>query len=87
VALWFIYNSEEIMQNIATLNYFEIIRYAVLLYVILLLGYIVIAYIAYNVKYHRAMKSLAGYEKGLKELARIHMEETRRREELGGRKE
>ena len=87
VGLWLIYNIEDIMENITTLNYFEIIRYALLLYVILLVGYIVISYIAYRVKYHCAMKSLAKYEKGLKELAKIHMEETRRREELGGKKE
>lgn len=87
VAIWLLYNIEDIMENITTLNYFEIIRYALLLYVILLVGYIVISYIAYRVKYYRAMKSLAKYEKGLKELAKIHMEEARRREELGGKKE
>lgn len=87
VAIWLIYNIEEILENIATLNYFEIIRYALLLYIILLAGYIVISYIAYRVKYYRAMKSLEKYEKGLKELAKIHMEEVRRREELGGKKE
>lgn len=86
-AIWLIYNVEDIMENIATLNYFEIIRYALLLYVILLVGYVAVSFIAYRVKYHRAMKSLAKYEKGLKELAKIHMEETRRREELGGKKE
>ena len=82
--LWLIYNIDDIMENITTLNYFEIIRYALLLYVILL---VVISYIAYRVKYYRAMKSLAKYEKGLKELAKIHIEEARRREELGGKKE
>lgn len=86
-AIWVIYNIEDILENIATLNYFEIIRYAIMLYVILLLGYIVISYIAYKVKYHKAMKSLSRYEKGLKQLAKIHMEEARRREELGGNKE
>ncbi len=87
VAIWVLYNIEEILENIATLNYFEIIRYALLLYIILLVGYIVISYIAYRVKYYRAMKSLGEYEKGLKALAKIHMEEVRRREELGGKKE
>lgn len=85
--VWLIYNSEDILQNIASLNYFAIIRYAVLLYCILVIGYAVIAYFVYSARYRRAMKSVAGYEKGLKELARIHMEETRRLEELGGQKE
>lgn len=86
-AIWLIYNIEDIMQNMATLNYFEIIRYALLLYAILLVVYLLISYVVYRVKYHCAMKSLAKYETGLKELAKIHMEEIRRREELGGKKE
>lgn len=74
-AMWFIYNSEIIMQNVMSINYFAIIRYAVVSYVILLLAYGVIAYIVYSVKYSRAAKSLERYEKGLKQLAKICVEE------------
>ncbi|MBO5229140.1 MAG: hypothetical protein J6B39_09125 [Lachnospiraceae bacterium] len=74
-ALWFIYNSELIMQNIMSINYFAIIRYAVLLYVVLLLSYGAISYVVYSVKYSKAAKSLDKYEKGLKQLAKICVEE------------
>lgn len=74
-ALWFIYNSEIIMQNFMVLNYFAIIRYAVMSYVLLVLVYGVIAYIVYSVKYSKAAKSIEHYEKGLRQLAKICVEE------------
>ncbi len=76
-AMWFIYNSEFLMQNIASLNYYAIISYAVALYVILVLSYGVIAYIVYTVKYSKAVKTMENYEKGLKQLAKVCVEERR----------
>ena len=74
-AMWFIYNSEFLIQNIASLNYYAIISYAVLLYVVLVLFYGVISYIVYTVKYSKAVKIMNNYEKGLKQYAKICVEE------------
>lgn len=87
LGIWLIYNIEQILENIATLDYFAIIRYAVMLYIILLIGYSVISYIVYTIKYRRIVKSLEKYDKGLKALAKIHVEEAHKREELGGQKD
>ena len=76
--MWFIYNSEIIMQNVMSIDYFAIIRYAVVLYVVLLLAYGAISYIVYAVKYSKASKSLGRYEKGLKQLAKLCVEERNR---------
>ncbi|MBQ9765765.1 MAG: hypothetical protein IJW18_06180 [Lachnospiraceae bacterium] len=73
--MWFLYNSEMLLQNITSLNYIAIIRYAIILYVTLLVAYFVIAYMVYSVKYHKATKALKKYEKGLKQLAKIYVEE------------
>lgn len=75
VGVWFIYNSEFIMQNLSSLNYYAIIRYAIVLYVVLLLSYGVLAYVLYSVRYQRALKCMRKYEKGLKQLAKICVEE------------
>ncbi len=76
-AMWLIYNSEFLIENIALLNYYAIISYAVALYVVLVLSYGVISYIVYTVKYRKAVKSMEKYEKGLKQLAKICVEERR----------
>jgi len=75
VAVWFIYNSEVIMSNLAMLNYYAIIRYAVTLYAVLVIGYGVIAYMVYSVKYKKASKCIEKYDRWLKQLAKIYVEE------------
>jgi hypothetical protein len=71
IGLWLAYHVEEYMGELYSLNYIGLLRGIVEQYVIILVCYMVIAYLVYSIKYAFAMRSIRRYDGNLKRLKRM----------------
>ena len=56
------------MEEIYTMDYMALVKEFASKYVILLIGYMAVTFLFYNVKYSRGMKSLKRYQNNLKKV-------------------
>ena len=84
-----VYFGEYLLENIHKMNLIAMGVYILIGYVIALVGYSVVTYIQYSVKYYRAKKSVRQYYSELTELSKIYAREEKeprqegRQEEIG----
>lgn len=72
--LYLLYNLDEMMQNLYTMDLFEYARNVLSYYGIAVVAYSVIMYISCSWKYSRAKKSLKNYYHNLKKLNSMYNE-------------
>lgn len=89
LAVWIVYEMENVIENAATFDYVSAGYKIVILYVIFVVTYQVIARVVYGYKFKKARESLREYHAGLKKLESMILQEDRVREEIeiGGNNE
>lgn len=78
VAAVAVYFGEYLLENIHKMNILALGAYVLIGYVIAVVGYSILTYIQYSVRYYRAKKSVRGYYSQLTELNKIYAREDRR---------
>ncbi len=73
-----LYYGEYLMGNIHKMNIVSLGVYILVGYVIALVGYSILTYIQYSVKYYMAKKSVKAYYSQLTELSRIYAREEKK---------
>lgn len=73
-----VYNGEYLMGNIHKMNLVSMGVYILVGYVATLVGYSILTYIQYSVKYYKAKKSVKEYYSQLTELGRIYAREEKK---------
>lgn len=79
-AAYVVYHLEQFVEEIYTMDYMALIKEFASKYVVLLLSYMVVTFLFYNVKYSQGMKSLKRYQKNLKKIETDSEENVRSRE-------
>lgn len=67
-AAYVVYHLEQFVEEIYTMDYMALVKEFASKYVILLIGYMAVTFLFYNVKYSRGMKSLKRYQNNLKKV-------------------
>lgn len=75
ISLWVLAKMEYIMENIHKIDLVNLGRNLVILYILLLIAYLVIAFDVYYLKYDKAIRSLGKYRKQLKQLGVLYENE------------
>lgn len=75
ISLWALAKMEYIMENIHKIDLVNLGRNLVILYILLLIAYLVIAFDVYYLKYDKAIRSLSKYRKQLKQLGILYENE------------
>ncbi|MCI9541876.1 MAG: hypothetical protein HFG39_12710 [Lachnospiraceae bacterium] len=76
-ACWALYHLEYLMENLYTLDFADLIKKFLTYYVVLLVGYLVLSYTIYSIKYSVSMKSLKRFRANLKKVKQINQEEAK----------
>ena len=76
-ACYVLYYIEFLMENLYTLDFADIIKKFLTYYVIVLVGYLVLSFIIYSVKYNIGMKSLRRFRAKLKKVKQMNQEEAK----------
>ena len=71
-ALYFLYNVDELMQEVYTMDLFAYAKSILTYYVTAVVGYGVIVYVVCSWKYSRAKRSLKNYYHNLKKLNSLY---------------
>lgn len=79
-AAYVVYHLEQFVEGIYTMDYMELAREFASKYVVLLIVYMTVTFLFYNVKYSRGMKSLKRYQKNLEKVGRDSEESVKSRE-------
>lgn len=74
---WVLYHLEYLMENLYTMDLVELVRQVLVYYIAVLVGYMILSYIIYTVKYSKAMKSLKRFRSSLKKIRQISHEEAK----------
>lgn len=74
---WVLYHLEFLMENFYSMDLVELVRKILVYYVAALVGYMILSYIIYTVKYSMAMKSLKRFRSNLKKIRHISHEEAK----------
>ncbi len=74
---WVLYHLEYLMENLYTMDLVELVRQVLVYYIAVLVGYMILSYIIYTVKYSMAMKSLKRFRSSLKKIRQISHEEAK----------
>lgn len=78
VAAVAVYFGEYLLENIHKMNIVALGAYVLIGYVIALVGYSILTYIQYSVRYYRAKKSVREYYSQLTELNKIYAREDKK---------
>ena len=76
-ACYVLYYIEFLMENLYTLDFADIIKKFLTYYVIVLVGYLVLSFIIYSVKYNIGMKSLRRFRAKIKKVKQMNQEEAK----------
>ncbi len=68
--LWGLYNMEELLNNINTMDYLEFIKGILVRYLAFLLAYLCVVYIYASITYKKARKKGRRYHRRLKEVSK-----------------
>jgi len=77
VAVWAIYNMEDLMENLNTMDLPALGKHFIFLYLGLLAVYQLIHYVIYSVRYQKNRKSLAVYHQILKQISHSYQMESK----------
>ncbi len=80
VAAYIVYHLEAFIEEIYTMDYMALVREFTSKYVVLLVSYMAVTFLFYNIKYVQGMKSLKRYQKNLKRVGMDSEESVRSRE-------
>ncbi len=72
VALYLFYDFENFMQNIYEMDLVKFAKDIMIIYVIVVVGYALITYLVYSIKYKKARKSLKKYYNNLRKLSELY---------------
>lgn len=75
-----VYHLERFVEEMYTMDYMALVREFASKYVVLLVSYMAVTFLFYNVKYSQGMKSLKRYQKNLKRIETDSEESIRSRE-------
>ncbi len=84
VAGWALYNMEDLMENINTVDLPALGKHFVVLYLGLLAVYQLIHYVIYSIRYQKNRKSLAVYHQILRQISRSYQMESKGSSDFAG---
>lgn len=70
-----LYNAEDLINRIVTLNFVRIGQYLLGFYIIIMAVYLTGAFIGYSIKYDYSRKNLSKYYKSLKKLSKLYQDD------------
>lgn len=71
-ALYLLYDFEHFMQDIYKMDLIQFAKNVLIIYAAVVIGYGVISYIVYSIRYSRARKSLKKYYNNLRKLSSLY---------------
>jgi len=71
-ALYLFYDFEHFMQDIYKMDLIQFAKNVLIIYAVVVIGYSVISYIVYAIRYNRARKSLKKYYNNLRKLSGLY---------------
>lgn len=84
VGVWAVYNMEDFMENINTMDLPALGKHFVFLYLGLLAVYQLIHYVIYHIRYQKNRKSLAAYSQILKQISHSYQMESKGSSDFAG---